>query len=127
MKPDTERRRVRRAEIDVPVSIRASASEEPSQPTITGQVKNLSLAGVYCYTKSPCALQPGAPVSCAIAIPPEQARAFPFTRIAGKGWVVRVESIPAGRRAGENPTDEGLIGLAVAFTPDVTALGAVEH
>lgn len=127
MRSGVERRQFRRAEIDVPVSIRASASEEPSPPTITGQVKNLSLSGVYCYTASPCSLKPGESVTCAVAIPPEQARAFPFTRIAGKGWVVRVDPIPAGRRAGENPTDEDLIGLAVAFTPDVTALGTIIH
>jgi len=121
MRSGVERRQFRRAEVDVPVAIRFDSG------SATGQVKNVSLAGVYCYTNSPCALKPGESVTCAIAIPPEQTRAFPFTRIAGKGWVVRVEPVPAGRRAGENPSDEDLIGLAVAFTPDVTALGAVEH
>ena len=127
MKSGVERRQFRRAEIDVPVSIRAVSPQQPSQPTITGQVKNLSLSGVYCYTTSPCALKPGESVSCTVAIPPEQARLFPFTRIAGRGWVVRMDPILSGRRAGENPTTDMLIGLAVAFTPDVTALGAVEH
>ena len=127
MKSEVERRQFRRAEIDVPVAIRQMSAEPSSPATITGQVKNLSLSGVYCYTTSPCALKPGESVSCTVAIPPEQARLFPFTRIAGRGWVVRMDPILSGRRAGENPTTDMLIGLAVAFTPDVTALGTIIH
>lgn len=127
-----ERRQFRRAEIDVPVAIRpanadGSQPSPPSETVVTGQAKNVSLAGVYCYAKSPCPLKAGERVTCSVAIPPEQARLFPFTRLVGQGWVVRVDPIPMGRRAGENPSEEDLLGLAVAFTPDVTALGTVEH
>lgn len=127
MKTGVERRQFRRAEVDVPVAIRAVPHEGASETLVSGQVKNVSLAGVYCYAKAPCPLKAGDSVTCSLAIPPEQARLFPFTRLVGKGWVVRVEPIQMGRRAGENQTDEELLGLAVAFAPDVTALGAVEH
>ena len=128
MRSGVERRQFRRAEVDVPVAIRpVSPDEQPANSLITGQVKNVSLAGVYCYAKAPCPLKTGERVACSIVIPPEQTRAFPFARLVGDGWVVRVEPVPAGRRAGENPTDEQVLGLAVAFTPDVTALGTIVH
>lgn len=128
MRSGVERRQFRRAEVQVPVALRPMNPPSTDHDSlITGQVKNVSLSGVYCYTKSPCALKPGERVTCSVAIPPEQTRHFPFTRLVGSGWVVRVDPIPMGRRAGDNPIEEELLGLAVAFTPDVTALGAVEH
>jgi c-di-GMP-binding flagellar brake protein YcgR len=46
MKSVMERRRFRRAELDVPVNIRpANPAEHDSEP-IVGQVKDVSLAGV---------------------------------------------------------------------------------
>lgn len=123
-----ERRHYRRAELDVPVAIHPlkEGGTAQTERAITGQIKNLSLAGLYCYTKAPCPLKAGEQVACAIAIPREQARFFPFTRLTGKGWVVRTESVPMGRRAGESQSEEELMSVAVAFTQDVTALGAVE-
>jgi len=125
MKAVMERRRFRRAELDVPVSIRSWGQEETGE-AITGQVKNVSLAGVYCHVPAPSPLKPGQQVICSISVPPEQARWFPFSRVQGKGWVVRMDSVQTGRRAGEAPPDEPLLGVAVAFMPDVTALGTIE-
>lgn len=127
MSTATERRRFRRAELDVPVAIRSLDREGADTVAITGQVKNVSLAGVYCYVGTPCPLQVGEQVVCTISVPSEQARLFPFTRLLGKGWVARLEPIVKGRRAGESPTEEQLLGMAVAFTPDVTALGTIEN
>ena len=123
-----ERRRFRRAELDVEVAIRSidPNSQTPPDSVITGYVKNVSLAGAYCYVKSPCTLQSGEQVTYSILVPSAQAHWFPFRRLFGKGWAVRVEPIPMGRRAGENPDHEQLLGLAVAFAPDSTALGAVQ-
>jgi len=125
MKTAIERRRFRRAELDVPVTIRPLGTEEAAEMAVTGQVKNVSLAGVYCHVRAPCLLRPGNHVTCSISIPLEQARWFPFSRVQGKGWVVRVEPLPVGRRAGETPAEEPLLGVAVAFMPDVTALGTI--
>ncbi len=122
----TERRRFRRAELDVPVVIRPVERGETAG-TLIGQVKNVSLAGVYCYMAAPCPLKVGEQVVCTISVPPEQARQFPFTRLLGKGWVARLEPIMKGRRTGESPSEDQLLGLAIAFTPDVTALGTIEY
>ena len=120
-----ERRRFRRAELDVPVMIR-SVEEGGSGAEVTGQVKDVSLAGVYCHIKAPSPLKPGEQVTCSVAIPPEQVRWFPFTRLTGRAWIVRIQSIQGGRREGEAPSGEQLLGVAIAFTPDVTALGSIE-
>lgn len=126
MKTAMERRRFRRAELDVPVSIRPVTQDASAEP-VTGQVKDLSLAGVFCSTPAPCVLKLGDAVICSIAIPPEQARLFPFTRVLGKGWVTRLEPLPVGRREGERQPEEALLGLAVAFSPDIAALGTIEY
>jgi len=127
MKTTMERRQFRRAEVDVPVAIRPLEQDGSPQTgaVITCQVKNISLGGVFCYTQDPCPLKVGEQVACSITIPPEQARLFPFTRVLGKGRVVRLEPIPVGRRAGETPAEEPLLGVAVAFALDVTALGTI--
>lgn len=131
MKTAVERRRFRRAELDVPVTIRQADnhSTHDSEPII-GQVKDVSLAGVFCYVKAPCALQVGEQVVCSVAIPQEQARWFPFNRILGKGWVARLKPIPMGRRGGDRlgtEPEEEILGLAVAFHPDVSALGTIGY
>ena len=128
MKATAERRRSRRAELDVTVEIRpAGAGQEPSAfPPLTGEVKNISLAGVYAHVKAPCPLQPGQHIICSIHVPPEQARWFPFARILGKGWVIRLDPVQVGRRAGEAMPEDQLLGLAIAFAPDVTALATLE-
>jgi len=126
MKTAGERRQFRRAELDVPVTIQALSTEGSVESAVTGQLKNVSLAGVYCYVKDPSTLKAGQQVICSLSVPPEQARLFPFSSVHGRGWVVRAEPVPMGRRAGESPTSEQLLGLAVAFAPDVTALGTIE-
>ena len=126
MRSGVERRRFRRAELEgIPVVIRSLEKPGNAAP-VTGEVKNASLAGVYCQVSAPCSLHPGDSVLSSIDIPSEHARAFPFARLAGKGLVVRVEPLPVGKRAGEVSADEPLLGLAVAFSSDATALGTIE-
>lgn len=127
MKAEVERRRFRRAELEVPVAIRAvGPHEEPAPEPLVGETKDISLAGVYCHLKAPCTLAPGQSVMCTVAIPEELFKRFPFARLTGRGSVVRLEPVPAGRRADDNQSSKQLIGLAIAFAPDVTALGAME-
>ena len=60
MRGSIDRRRFRRAELEAPVVIRAMNAEGAAeQTTVTGQAKNVSLAGLYCHVKGPCALAPG--------------------------------------------------------------------
>lgn len=117
-----ERRRFRRAELDMTVAIRPEASDSPSP--ITGWVRNVSLAGVYAYVKPPFAPKPGDQVFCEVSVPSEQTRVFPFTRIISKGWIVRVDQLSAGRREHDIHAQQQL-GVAVAFTKDVKAFGTV--
>ena len=127
MKGTIERRQFRRAELDLSVVIRSLEQKEGTPPTtVTAQVKNIGLAGVYCHLTSPCPFAPGERVISSVCIPATQARFFPFTRIGGHGWVVRVDEVSPGRRAGESTTDQLLLGLAVAFAPDVTALASID-
>ena len=128
MKTLSERRQFRRAELDVTISIRPLAEEEGASTTvIEGRVKNVSLAGALCYVPTPCPLKTGQAVVCAVTIPLEQARLFPFARINGKGWIVRIAPAAAGRRSGDFTPGEQYLSVAVAFAPDVTALGTLEH
>ena len=130
MKTLSERRQFRRAELDVTIAIRPIEEEGTSSSTvIEGRVKNVSLAGALCFVPTPCPLKTGQPVVCAVTIPLEQARLFPFARINGKGWIVRIAPVAAGRRSGDAAQQGGeqLLSVAVAFTPDVTALGTLEQ
>ena len=127
MRPSVERRRFRRAELDVAVDIRPAGQRDPTISAISGQVKDVSLAGVYCFVSAPCQLKAGDEVNCSISIPEEQSRVFPFSRVLGRGCVVRVDPNPAPAReaSGESRIGEGepLVGLALSFAPDVMALG----
>ncbi len=124
---DIERRRSRRVELDAGlITIRQLKDGQEAAP-VTGQVKNVSLEGVLCHVKAPCALAKGDTVACSLSIPADQTRWFPFNRLLGNGLIVRVEPVASGRRAGENPSTEQLLGLAVAFAPNVTALGTIDQ
>ena len=129
MKTLSERRQFRRAELDVTISIRPIEDDGASSMTvIEGRLKNISLAGALCYVPTPCPLKTGQPVVCSVTIPLEQARLFPFARLNGKGWIVRIAPVATGRRSGDAVQQgEQLLSVAVAFAPDVTALGTLEQ
>ena len=127
MKTSVERRRFRRAELEVPVTIRPVGPQEDAKaPSLVGETRNVSLAGVLCQVEAPCALTPGQSVMCTVEIPEELVKRFPFARLTGRGSVIRVEPVQEGRRAEDNRSEKQLIGLAIAFASDVTALGAME-
>ena len=110
-----ERRRHRRVGLPVQVSFRG-VDEPLSTPLVIGEAKDAGLAGVYVVTQSPCRLPAGTSVNYSVDIPPEQQKKFPFSRLLGTGWIVRV--IP--QEGGE------AVGVAIAFTNDVTALSSVQ-
>ena len=128
MKTLSERRQFRRAELDVTIQIRPVGDGDSSQPMLEGRIKNVSLAGALCYVSTPCPLKTGETVLCSVMIPTEQVRLFPFARLHGKGWVVRISPVSGGRRAGDaTQAGEQWLSVAIAFAPDVTALGTLEH
>ena len=136
-----ERRRFRRASLDAaPVTLRAypAAAADgvpapaggslggPGAQAIQAQARDVSLAGMYCYVAPPVPWSVGELVHCTVVVPPEQTATFPFARVLGPGWVDRVDQMPRGRRAGENPSSEERFGVAVAFASDVTALATAQ-
>jgi len=127
MRVAVERRRFRRADIGVPIAISPLGQAGQAAEPITGEVRDVSLAGVYCSVKSPCPLKAGDAVVYSVAVPADDTRIFPFRRLAGRGWVARLEPIPTGRREGEASQAEPEVGLAIAFTPNVTAFASIEQ
>lgn len=110
-----ERRRGRRVPIQASVLLRSLDEQAPSEHTI----RNISLAGVYFETDEPCTLALNAPVLASVSIPEAERRAFPFTRLAGRGRVVRLDELPAQEGSPRR------FGVALEFGNDLTALTAV--
>ena len=113
---EAERRRGRRVPMQASVLLRFLDEQPPSEHAI----RNVSLAGVYFETDQPGALAPNAQVIASISIPETERRAFPFTRLAGRGRVVRMDELPA--QDGSSPRR---YGVALEFGKDLTALTAV--
>ncbi len=115
-----DRRRERRIGLAaVTVAIRNLDQKSASKSPITGRAHDVSLTGVLANVPAPFSLRPGTPVSCEITVPRESRKQFPFTRIVGEGWIVRVhqhESKDAGASA----------DVAIAFTGTATALGTID-
>lgn len=123
MRTGFERRQFRRAELDLPVAIRPLMPEGSAAPSLVGQVKDVSLAGMYCYVTKPAPVASGDTIACSISISADHAKLFPFTRIAGKGRVLRVDA--RLRHGADALGNQERVGLAVAFAADVTALTAL--
>ncbi len=136
-----ERRQQRRAELKAQVVIRNLDEAQTDQQPVIGRVRNVSLSGVYAFVPATFSAPPGAPIAISVSIPQESTRQFPFVRLLGKGWVVRIDKPDAktsrrkteaqARESAHNPLslhdilggDE--VGVAIAFSRNVTALGAV--
>lgn len=110
---EIERRRHRRVELGVPISIRRIQSRESQASSFEeGMTQNISLAGVACTMPTPAPLAVGEMVIISIAIPYESRREFPFARLAGRGRVVRLKA--------STPSPD----LAIEFAEDLTVLTA---
>jgi hypothetical protein len=117
MKSSMERRRGRRVAIQAPLRVRRLGEQGPGQEH---PAQNISLAGVYFETDRPEGLALNEQVFASVAIPEAERRTFPFTRLAGRGRVVRIQELSP-----EQSQDAKRFGIALEFGQDVTALTAI--
>ena len=113
-----DRRRHRRIDLTVPILARRS-TDGTTAPFKQGVARNLSLAGVYFTTAGWHELEADEVMTISVSVPPEKVRNFPFSRLAGRGRVVRVDEL--AKVASEGPT---LFGIALEFGEDLTVLTA---
>ena len=113
-----DRRRHRRIDLTVPILARRNGDGQEASFK-EGVAKNLSLAGVYFTTAGWQELAEDEVMTISVSIPPEQVRHFPFSRLAGRGRVVRVEEL--AKVATSGPT---MYGVALEFGEDLTVLTA---
>ncbi len=113
-----ERRKYRRMDIEAPLLIRRfiEGSREPFDEQVTG---NVSLAGVYFESKDATPYKLNEVVMTSVVVPEPKTRDFPFTRLAGRGRVVRVKEL-SGDASGRKR-----FGIAVEYGDDLTALTAI--
>ena len=116
---NVERRRGRRANLEAPLLIRRAGTAKP-EPFKEEVAKNVSLAGVYFETDSGDRYAVNDVLMTSVSVPESQTRSFPFSRIAGRGRVVRVKELPQEGQAGRKR-----FGIAVEFGDDITALTAI--
>ena len=107
-----EKRRGRRISLKAPLMIRRDIAGEPEERVAA----NVSLSGVYFETDRP--YQSSEAVVVSVAVPEQQRRDFPFSRLAGRSYVVRIDELSEveGRKR---------YGVALAFADNVTTLLAV--
>ena len=113
-----DRRRHRRIDLTVPILARRN-TDGNAATFKQGVAKNLSLAGVYFTTAGWKELEADEVMTVSVSVPPEKVRNFPFSRLAGRGRVVRVDEL--AKVASEGPT---LYGIALEFGEDLTVLTA---
>ena len=113
-----DRRRHRRIDLTIPILARRNSDGQMASFK-EGAAKNLSLAGVYFTTAGWKELTKDEIMTISVSIPPEKVRSFPFSRLAGRGRVVRIEEL--ARVASDGPT---LYGVALEFGQDLTVLTA---
>ncbi len=119
-----EWRQHRRAEVEAPIEIRGLDIQE-SMRFVTGQTKNVSLAGCYAIVPAPFPFPVGASIYCAITIPRAAMKYLPFSRIMGSGHVVRIEVVRTEADSQQESSGNLRVGLGIAFSRDVTALGTM--
>ena len=116
--PNVERRRGRRVDVQAPLLIRRHGT--PPHHPVQERTTNISLHGVYFETEQDTVYHLNDVVVASVSIPEPETRQFPFTRVAGRSRVVRVEQLSQARRSGRQR-----VGIALEFSEDVTALTAI--
>ena len=113
----TERRRARRIDLEASLFLRqdSGADGDSVQQRLA---KNVGLSGVYFETDNPYALNEVMVAS--LSVPESERRQFPFTRLMGRGRVVRVQELSQADRDGRKR-----FGVALEFGADLTALTAI--
>lgn len=114
-----DRRRERRAVLQVPIRIQRVGFPYPaeSEEAVT---LNVSLGGVYFETDHPQAYAPNDVLVASVSIPETLTREFPFTRLAGRSRVVRVDEMPEARAP-----DATRYRVALEFGENLTVLSAI--
>lgn len=110
-----ERRRGRRVGVQAPLTVRRD-DDPRSQPARPHTTKDLSLTGVYFEVEERLDLAVNEMVIASVTVPEPERRRFPFTRLSGKGRVVRIQALDEGDPARTR------YGIALEFGDDVTAL-----
>lgn len=111
-----ERRRGRRVPLHASLLLRRLDQQAPSEHTI----QNVSLAGAYFETDQTDRWSLDDVVIASVLVPESQRRLFPFTRLAGRGRIVRITEL--SERA---PNERKRAGIALEFGHDLTALTAI--
>ena len=107
-----ERRHGRRLALQAPLAVRRIEGKD-AEEMVTA---NVSLGGLYFETDRP--YQPQEAVIISVGVPESNRRDFPFSRLAGRSHVVRVDDLSPqeGRKR---------YGIALAFAESLTTLFAV--
>ncbi len=115
-----ERRRGRRVNLNAPLLIRRLETSK-AEPFAEAVTKEVSLTGLYFEYEADgeLAYQINDVVVASISVSDPQQREFPFSRVAGRGRIVRVDAL-----AGKTPGARKCFGIALEFGSDVTALAA---
>ncbi len=115
-----ERRRGRRVNLNAPLLIRRVEAAQP-EPFAQAVTKEVSLTGLYFEYEADeeSGYRINDVVMASISLSDPQQREFPFSRVAGRGRVVRVDALPADKSGAPKR-----FGIALEFGNDVTALAA---
>jgi len=110
-----ERRRSRRVILQAPLVIRRGPHQrEPTKPLVT---KDIGLAGLYFEAGTDERFTVNEVLTASLSVPEPHRREFPFTRVVGRGRVVRVHRL--------QDEAEPRVGVAIEFGDEVTALTAI--
>ena len=114
-----ERRRGRRVQLEAPLLVRRTATPGP-EPFEEAVTRDISIAGIYFETEQD-AYTVNDFVVTSVTIPGAQRRTFPFTRLAGRSRVVRVNPLDQAQGAAARKR----FGVALEFGDDHTILTAL--
>ncbi len=101
----TEKRKFKRLGLSLPARIKSSLKSGKEQ-TQEGTTLNVSFNGAYVTDINNKSIKPEDSIKILLSVPRDDARDFPFSRLAGKAKVVRVEED----------------GLALEFDKDISRL-----
>lgn len=89
---DYEKRKDKRLDLSLPIQAKR-AREGPEAPFRGGVTRNVSVGGVCFEVSSWREIKLGDVVTISISVPREFSHIFPFSRLAGKARVVRIEEM----------------------------------
>jgi hypothetical protein len=100
-----EKRRFKRLDMSLPTELRHFSSEGKEE-SLEGNTLNVSYNGVYVIDISVKNIKANDTLNISLSVPRDETRDFPFSRIAGKARVARIEKN----------------GVALEFSEDINRL-----